>query len=64
MEAIDHGKYGYFYELGNIQDLKNQTLLAIKDEVKPAKARQRVLEEYDWRVVIKKLDKIYSQINS
>lgn len=58
-EAIDHGKYGYFYELGNIQDLKNQTLLAIKDTIKPIKARQRVLEEYDWRVVIKKLDKLY-----
>ena len=64
MEAIDHGKYGYFYELGDIEDLKNQTLLAIKDTIKPVKARQRVLEEYDWRVVIKKLDKIYNQINS
>ena len=59
MEAIDHGKYGYFYELGNIQDLKNQTLLAIKDTIKPKKARQRVLEEYDWRIVIKKLDRLY-----
>ena len=59
MEAIDHGKYGYFYELGNIQDLKNQTLLAIEDTIKPVKARQRVLQEYDWRVVIKKLDRFY-----
>ena len=59
MEAIDHGKYGYFYELGDIEDLKNQTLLAIKDTIKPVKARQRVLEEYDWRIVIKKLDRLY-----
>ena len=59
MEAIDHGKYGYFYELGDIEDLKNQTLLAIEDTIKPVKARQRVLEEYDWRVVIKKLDRFY-----
>jgi|TARA_B110000261_G_scaffold149545_1_gene176278 glycosyltransferase involved in cell wall biosynthesis len=59
MEAIDHGKYGYFYELGNIQDLKNQTLLAIEDTIKPVKARQRVLQEYDWRIVIKKLDRLY-----
>jgi glycosyltransferase involved in cell wall biosynthesis len=59
MEAIDHGEYGYFYELGNIEDLKNQTQLALKDEVKPVKARQRVLQEYDWRVVIKKLDRLY-----
>ena len=60
MEAIDHGKYGYFYELGNIQDLKNQTLLALKDTIKPVKARQRVLVEYDWQVVIKKLDRLYN----
>ena len=60
MEAIDHGKYGYFYELGNIQDLKNQTLLALKDTIKPVKAKQRVLVEYDWRVVIKKLDSLYN----
>ena len=59
MEAIDHGKYGYFYELGDIKDLKNQTLLAIEDTIKPVKARQRVLQEYDWRVVIKKLDRFY-----
>ena len=60
MEAIDHGKYGYFYELGNIQDLKNQTLQALKDTIKPVKARQRVLVEYDWQVVIKKLDRLYN----
>ena len=64
MEAIGHGKYGYFYELGNIQDLKYQTLLALKDDVKPVKARQRVLEEYDWRVVIKKLDKLYNDLKT
>jgi len=59
MEAIDHGEYGYFYELGDIEDLKNQTLLAIEDTIKPVKARQRVLQEYDWRIVIKKLDRLY-----
>jgi glycosyltransferase involved in cell wall biosynthesis len=59
MEAIDNGAYGYFYELGNIEDLKEKTLLAIKDRVIGKKARQRVLEEYDWRVVAKKLDSIY-----
>jgi glycosyltransferase involved in cell wall biosynthesis len=60
MEAIDHGAFGYFYELGNIEDLKEKTLLAINDRTIGAKARQRVLEEYDWRVVIKKLDSIYN----
>ena len=60
MEAINHGDYGYYYELGNIQDLKKQTLLAFNDTSIGIKARQRILEEYDWRVVIKKLDTIYN----
>lgn len=59
MEAIDHGACGYFYELGNIVDLKEKTLLAINDNTIGDKARKRVLEEYDWRLVAKKLDAIY-----
>jgi glycosyltransferase involved in cell wall biosynthesis len=59
MEAIDHGAYGYFYELGNLEDLKQKTLLAIHDSKIGKRARQRVLEEYDWRLVAKKLDAIY-----
>ncbi|GHB37217.1 glycosyltransferase family 4 protein [Mongoliitalea lutea] len=60
MEAIDNGKYGYFYTLGNIEELKNTTLEAIADKEIGAKARQRILKEYDWRVVAEKLDAIYS----
>lgn len=60
MEAIDHGNYGYYYELGDIQDLKNKTLESLKDEEIGLEARKRVLEEYDWRVVSKKLDNIYN----
>ncbi|TPV35756.1 glycosyltransferase family 4 protein [Paucihalobacter ruber] len=59
MEAIDNGAYGYFYELGNMEDLKGKTLLAINDNTIGSKARQRVLGEYDWKVVIKKLEKMY-----
>ena len=62
MEAIDSGKYGYFYTLGDIEDLKNKTLLVLEDKTIGSKARQRVLEEYDWRVVIKKLDELYKNI--
>lgn len=61
MEAINHGDYGYYYELGNIEDLKNKTLLALKDTSIGVKARQRILEEYDWRVVIKQIDRLYME---
>jgi glycosyltransferase involved in cell wall biosynthesis len=59
MEAIDGGKYGYFYTLGDIEDLKNKTIEAISDKNIGDRARQRVLEEYHWKVVIKKLENIY-----
>lgn len=61
MEAIGHGEYGCYYELGNLEELKQKTLLAIEDKKIGIKARDRVLEEYDWRVVAKKLDRIYSE---
>jgi glycosyltransferase involved in cell wall biosynthesis len=60
MEAIDSGRYGYYYTLGDIEGLKKKTMLAINDNDIGLKARQRILEEYDWRVVIKKLDSIYN----
>lgn len=59
MEAISDGLYGYYYELGNMKDLCYKTELALNDKQKGNKARQRVLEEFDWRVVSKKLDAIY-----
>jgi glycosyltransferase involved in cell wall biosynthesis len=59
MEAIDHGAYGLFYELGDIEDLKEKTLLAINDNSIGEKARQRVLDEYDWRIISQKLDCTY-----
>jgi len=62
MEAIDNGNYGYYYELGNLEDLKSKTLEALNDSTIGLKARQRVLEEYDWRVVIKQVDQIYSEL--
>ena len=59
MEAIDNGRFGYYYSLGDLDDLKKNVLLALADQEKPKLARQRVLEEYDWRVVARKLDAIY-----
>ena len=59
MEAIDNGRFGYYYSLGDLDDLRKNVLLALGDGEKPKLARQRVLEEYDWRVVARKLDAIY-----
>jgi len=62
MEVIDQGAYGYFYELGNITDLKDKVQKALLDKDKVKAARHRVLEEYDWRVVSAKLDSVYEEL--
>ena len=59
MEAIESGKFGYYYSLGDLADLQKNVLDALADRIKPQLARQRILEEYDWRVVARKLDAIY-----
>lgn len=50
---------GYIYQPGNIQDLASQTRLALADSKIGSRGYQRVLKEYDWRVVGKQLDAVY-----
>jgi glycosyltransferase involved in cell wall biosynthesis len=64
MEAISAGEFGYIYRQGDIDDLAAKVELAMRDSVFGARVRQRVLEEYDWRVVAPKLDAIYRGGNS
>lgn len=59
MEAIGDGEFGYIYQQDNIDDLAAKAELAMKDSSIGLRARQRVLEEYDWRVVASRLDAIY-----
>jgi glycosyltransferase involved in cell wall biosynthesis len=61
VEAV--GTCGFIYQPGDITDLAAQTLAALGDTDKSGKGRQRVLEEYDWRVVAKRLDDIYRGMN-
>jgi glycosyltransferase involved in cell wall biosynthesis len=57
VEAV--GDCGSIYHPDDIADLAEQTLAALGDLGKSAKGRQRVLAEYDWRVVAQRLDAIY-----
>ena len=59
LEAIDHGRFGFVYEAGRVDDLAHQTENAINDSNRCSLARERILAEYDWRVVAPKLDAIY-----
>ncbi len=60
-EAIDQGRYGFIYQTDDIEDLVRQTRLALADTTRCAKARERVLDHYDWRKIAKALDIIYSE---
>jgi glycosyltransferase involved in cell wall biosynthesis len=59
MEVVNQGEFGQIYPLGQIDDLVEQTQVAISIKVPSTSARQRVINEYDWRVVAPKLDALY-----
>lgn len=59
MEAIAHGVHGLIYSQGNIQDLVEKTIQALEKPGQFPHSRQHVLDEYDWRVVSRNLDKVY-----
>lgn len=60
MEAVGHGEFGFIYRQGDIVHLAETTLEALSDEVRCGRARQRVLDEYNWPVILSKLDRIYT----
>jgi len=60
-EVIHSDDYGYLYEADNLDDLIAKTQQAYQHS-KGSQARQRILEAYDWRVVIPKIDKIYQDL--
>ena len=60
LEAINGGDFGFVYHLGDIDSLASATRQALGDAHRRARSRSRVLEEYDWRVVISQLDAIYN----
>jgi len=59
MEAIANGEFGSIYRQGDIDDLAAKVELVLTDPSLRPLSRQRVLAEYDWRVVAPKLDAIY-----
>lgn len=59
VEAVGGGESGFVYRRGDLDDLVSKTVSALDDTEKRARARDRVLTEYDWRVVAPQLDAIY-----
>ena len=59
MEAIGDGEFGFIYRQGDMEDLVEKTEVALGDKERCLRGWERVLAEYDWRVVGPKLDGIY-----
>lgn len=59
VEAIDGGRCGWIYSPDAMDDLVEKTRLALNGQDTAARGRERVLSEYDWRVVAPRLDMIY-----
>ncbi len=59
VEAIGGGEFGLVYEHGDIGDLAGKTLAALADPGIARGGRERVLAEYDWRVIAPQMDAIY-----
>jgi glycosyltransferase involved in cell wall biosynthesis len=61
-EVIGSDEFGYIYDHTSFEDLIIKTQMALNDFEKGPLARKRILENYDWRVVIQQIDKIYSEL--
>lgn len=60
-EVINSEEYGYLYEADNLDDLVKKTEAAYAYS-KGDKARQRILQEYDWRVIVPQIDAVYQNL--
>tara|TARA_B110000908_G_C10235783_1_gene443235 strand:- start:367 stop:1482 length:1116 start_codon:yes stop_codon:yes gene_type:complete len=60
-EVIHSDKFGYLYAHDNFDDLVAKTKLAF-DVSKGVKARERILEHYDWKVIAPKIDTVYKYL--
>jgi glycosyltransferase involved in cell wall biosynthesis len=63
-EAVSEGDLGFVYRRGDIDDLVTKTLEALASDPLNERGREKVLDEYDWRVVAPKLDAIYRTAGS
>ncbi len=59
VEVVGHGEAGHVYRLGDIDHLSEITMKALRQPTMGGVARERVLKEYDWRVIAPQLDAVY-----
>lgn len=58
-EIVSNKDYGFLYEPSSLDDLIEQTRRALESKNVGEKARERIQQNYDWKVLSKKIDLIY-----
>ena len=58
-EVVCNDENGFLYDQDSFDDLLNKTRQAISPNNKGENARERILKEYDWNILIKKIDSMY-----
>jgi glycosyltransferase involved in cell wall biosynthesis len=58
-EIVASDDYGFLYQPDSIDDLVEKTRNALSNKNIGEKARERVLRNFDWKIVAKRLDSIY-----
>lgn len=58
-EVVCNDENGFLYDLDSFDDLLSKTRQATSPNNKGKGARERILKEYDWNIIVKKIDSIY-----
>ena len=61
-EVVGSSDCGFLYAPNSINDLLEKTQSALTSEGTGAKARERVLSKYDWRILAPRIDDIYESL--
>lgn len=60
-ELIPSSDYGFLYEPNSLEDLLEKTRQALASKDVGERAKKRVAENYDWRVLAKRIDSAYER---
>jgi glycosyltransferase involved in cell wall biosynthesis len=59
-DVIQDDRFGFLYEPGNLDDLETKIRAAL-DASSMAAARERVLQQFSWDVVMPRIDAVYAR---
>jgi glycosyltransferase involved in cell wall biosynthesis len=58
-EVVCSSDYGFLYKPNSLDDLIDKTMNAMDSKNIGDKARKRILKEYNWKIIAKKIDSVY-----